>query len=714
MKALIIDLETSIGTGPHKSEAKDPSNDFYTIIYGDHPERISIEHDPEGFKRTVPAKMDEMLKSSDIIVGHNLGFDLSYMWNDSAIKDFLITGGKIWDTQVAEYILTAQVHSFASLSELQCNYLGQKIKKDRISRLYKAGIGADMIIAAKRRCKRVWALYEQYCSEDGSTTLQIFAAQYRRAKAEGMLAIIELYNDYLLSVIEMQCSGIHLDTGQCERTLNEFKLKHLEFEAKAQECLLPMWNDPRLPAFNVNSPDHKSAILFGGNIKTQVRQLVGQYKNGKDKYKIGEELVYITGFAINTSLTQKTKKDGVFATGADIMEKIAETCTNPAIIEYCELQKEAMAYKKVCKTYLEAFLNLSINGILYPNFNNTLTITGRLSSSKPNMQNISKRNKFAKDLHRLFVAPEGWTCMQADFSQLEIYVEALLSGDKSLQHDLQTGVDMHCRNLSYYDSHSYQELVDLCKHQQVPEYVHMRTMAKTVSYQAAYGAAPKSIAKSTGLEESVIKTILAGRDAEYPLTAEFNSSVIDIAKNNMKLSYAKDIPRVKIGGSAGSRLRGSVELLPIFDKDKNVRYNEAEIRNVGYWKSMTGKKYAFFEMGSYDRFGKLRRNIVIPQTKNYPKQGTAADIQGATTAFLQTLLWKNTDKVKMINEVHDSKWFYIKNEYVGTIIPIIKKLVEDVPTIFKKRFNLDVDFKFPVDIETGPNFAELEKYEPKD
>ncbi len=709
MKVLVLDTETSVGNGVHGSESKDPNNDMYTIIYGHTPSTIIVEHYPRGMSRILSANFKEKLDNTDMLILHNAGFDLSYVWSDETLQEYLKRGGKIWDTQVAEYILTAQVHSFASLAELQYKHLGKKIKQDRISNLYKRGIGADKILTARASCKRLWKLYDTYCYDDGRSTLDVFAIQYRRAKQTGMIKIISLYNDYLLSIINMQCSGIKVDTNLCEKTLNEFKLKHLEYEQQAQDCLVTMWNNPRLPKFNVNSPDHKSAVLFGGQIKTVQSELIGKYKNGNDKYKAVEQMVWVDGFGIDKKYTRPAKKDGMYATGAEIIEKIAESINDPKILKYCELQREAMAYKKVCKTYLEAFLNLSVDGILYPNFNNALTVTGRLSSSKPNMQNISKRNKFAKDLHQLFIAPEGWECVQCDFAQLEIYVEAFLSGDVNLTHDLLSNIDMHCKRLSYYNPKSYDEIVDLCKVKKIDEWVHMRTMAKTVSYQAAYGAVAKSIARETGLQEYIVQQILDKEAEEYPQAAKFNIDVMKSAKNNKKISYSKDLPKSKVGGVAGSRIRGEVELLPIFDKDGNKRYNEL-VRNIGYWQSPTGKKYAFHESGRYDRFGNLKRGFSGPQTKNYPKQGTAADIQGATTAALFKLLINNQDKIKMINEVHDSKWFYVKKEYLDKVITKLRHIIEDVPKIFKERFDIDVPFKFPVDIDTGPNFAKLERY----
>ncbi len=708
IKACVFDLETSISTGPHGPDFRDPSNDFYTVIYGNNPERVAVEHCPPGFGRMLPSGMIQLLAESDIIVGHNLCFDLSYIFHLKEVSDFILRGGIIWDTQVAEYILTAQQHQYSSLADLQEKYLGEKKKIDRISSLYAKGVGADIIVQARTRCPRLWNMYEEYCRLDGATTLHIFKKQYIRAKQENMLAIVQLYQDYLLSLINMTCSGIQLDMGACEQTLTDFNLKHIEYLEQAQELIKPLWSNPRLPKFNINSPDHKSAILFGGEIKNMVRTNVGKYKNGNEKYSNVEHKIWVDGFQLSQiAYTRRTKKPGVYVTDNAVMQTIATQTKDEKVKRYCELQKEAMMYKKAAKTYVEAFINLSVNGILYPNFNNVATTTGRLSSSKPNMQNVSKRNKFGKTLHRLFVAPKGWKCVQIDFSQLEIWVMAWLSEDPKLREHLLNNVDMHCVRLGYYnEDKTYDEIYNLCKVEQDPYWLGERTKAKTVSYQMAYGAMPPKVAESTGLPLETVELIFAKEADTYPETVKLSEKVLQSIKNTTNFSFDKNIPGNQKRGTSGSRFHNNVELLPIFDKDGNVHYTNNEYRKVGYWTSPTGKKYHFLQNGRMYK-GSVSKSFSFTQPKNYPMQGTAADIQGATTAELLKLLVKHPDKIRMINEVHDSKWFYVKDEFVSQIIPMIRDKIENLSDIFVRRFGKTVPFKFPVDIEIGNNFADM-------
>jgi DNA polymerase I-like protein with 3'-5' exonuclease and polymerase domains len=957
MKPLIIDLETSIGSGVHGSDFRDPNNDYYTLIYGTKPDNIKVVHNKDGWKRGLNDELKQLLLECDVIVGHNLTFDLSYMFKNQELIDFFIRGGKVWDCQVGEYILTAQQHQYASLSELQSKYLGQNQKISRISQLFKAGYGADKIVQAKNRCARVFELYNKYCLSDGESTLKVFKSQYIRSKQEGMLEIISLYQDYLVALITATCSGIPIDVNACEKTLTEFNLKHLEYLAEAEKLVSKVWTNDRLPAFNINSNDHKSAVLFGGEIRNMIRTNVGKYKHGGDKFKMVEHKIWVDGWRLSKNLTKESKKSGVYVTDNAVMASIALNTTNDNVKKYCELQKEAMMYKKAANTYVKAFLDRNVNGLLHPNFNNVATATGRLSSSAPNLQNVSKRNKFGKTLHNLFIAPAGWKCVQIDFClvpttkvltdefiwkpigdvkvgetligfdehtrnhegrrwkpsqvlktkvikkeclrittsegvitcskdhmflatssgqstlnwvkasdldlkstmtkvmevwdtpennetgwgagfldgegyisnssqigfgqnndghnklcfdkmcalfdkylintenrtssqsrchkvrpagmrtgwqavgvfqpirlkqklkeqyqntsirskknrkvrilsiedvgvmdvvametsthtflaegflshncQLEIFVMAWLSGDETLKHHLLTGVDMHCVRLGYYIDKSYDELVKLCKTDKVDEWVKQRSSAKTVSYQMAYGAMPPKVAESTGLPLEIVEKIYEQEAVTYPRTVQLGNIVMESVKNSATFSLSKNIPGAQKKGINGSKFKNGIELLPIFDIGGNIGYNMEYMRKVGYWKSPTGKKYHFLQNGKMYK-GMIKSGFSFTQPKNYPMQGCAADIQGATTAALLNILLKHSDKIKLINEIHDSKLFLIKEEYLDRMLPKIVDVIEDVPKIFKERFGIDVPFKFPVDVEVGDNFGDMNPYQ---
>ena len=700
IRPYVIDFETSIQDSIHGGTWKDRRNDIYTTIEGYKPDEIQVKHHSSGTNR-------EISLPSDIthIVGHNLGFDLAYVFKNKCVKDYFLNGGKIWDEQVAEYILTGQQHRHSSLAELEYKYLGEKLKIDRISRLYKAGIGADKIIQAKRRCPRLFKLYDKYCYNDGINTLKVFKQQYIRAKKDGMLEVIELFNDYLIAIINMETSGIKIDMNKAEKLFRDWNLQYLEYLQKAQDALKSVWNHPDLPEFNVNSPDHKSAVLFGGNIKCGKKKVpIGKFKNGNTKYKSVDNIVPIEGLALPTKYTSPAKKQGLFKTGEDVISKLTKNVNNKVFLEYAEYTKKAANYRKMANTNVKGIIDNSLDGMLYPNFNNTTVITSRLSSSQPNMQNNAKHSKLGKDIHSLFIAPKGYKAVQVDFSQLEIWVSALLSGDEQLIKDLLSGIDMHCMRVSYMCNRSYEEVVDLCKVQSLPEWTSKRTAAKTFSYQRAYGAGVAALVESTGLPEETIITISQKEDERYPLAASMFNDIAESVEASSDWSKSIDLPR-----SLSKNTKNGKELLPIFDTKGNTIYNDKTFRKIGHWRSLIGKKYSFVDVGRIGKQG-MRRSFPKPVQKNYPMQGTAADIQGATSAALTRACLAKPNKIIQINEVHDSKWFYIREDVLEPCIKYIVNVMEDVPKLFKERFGIKVPFKFPVDVEVGPNFADLKHY----
>lgn len=717
MSTIVLDLETTINSDKHSAQAKDPCNDFHTIIHGTK-SNVIVEHSKEGFKRRTTKLFNESLKTTKMIVGHNLPFDLPYVWDNPEFQEWLLNSNTVWDTQLAQYLISGQRHAFPSLGELQKIYLKRKIKEDRISKLYRKGIGADKILAAKERCPRLFKLYDKYSRDDGETTLAVFEKQVREAKRLNMIPIIKVFNRYLLTLVLCMKTGIVVDRNTTEKNLRDFKLKALDLLAEAQELIKHLWNDERLPEFNVNSPQHKSAILFGGDIRCKVRKHVGQYKNGKDKYKNEEELVHVAGFGLSLDYTEESKIDGRYATGGDVISKIIKTCDNEIAVKYCKLQKESMNMMKMCSTYLEAFLDLSIDGKLLPNFNITKTSTSRLSSSNPNLQNVVSKGEIATAIQECFIAPEGWSCCSIDFSQLEIYVTAWLTQDKAMTKDLLSGVDFHCLRLSWASSMSegkgYEEIVQLAKVEEVPEWALKRSKAKTISYQKAYGAGAKSLAESTGLHIDDVKELLDKEDKIYYRVKAFNDYVYQQVENTAEYSHKDYIPALlKKGGKNGKRFdKSGYELLPI-KHGNNTYFEEGNFRNVGYFQSITGKRYAFEEFGIVDKQGKTRRCFSPTQTKNYQIQGTASDVQAITTAALLPLLLKHSDKVKFINEIHDSKVFYVKNEYLDLIVNKLCEIMEATPQLFKKYLNIDMPFSIPVDAEVGKNLASLQTYRRK-
>lgn len=707
----------------NKAFAKDPDNDFHTIIYGDHPDRIKLLHSEQGFKRTLPTKVSSMLLKSKTMVGVNLKFDLLYIWEDPNFRQWIINGGKIWDCQLVRYLLSAQRHRFPSLAELQVLYLKIKTKEARISYLYKKGIGADHIIKARRRCPRLWKLYKYYSKEDGRTPLLIYKKQYKEAKRRKMLKVIRLYNKYLLSLCMMEHNGIPVNIQEAHQVRQEFTVKMVEELGKAQEQLKEIW-DNRLDEFNVNSPDHKSVALFGGVIIKKIPQPTGEYyktgeKKGQEKYKKIDTEIKIKGLGLDPRLySRAAAKPGFYSVDDKVVNTIYDKCKNKKAVAFCRHMKAAAIYKKMISTYLTAFIDQSINGNIRCNYNNCVTITSRLSSSEPNLQNIpSKNEEFKEKVQGLLYGPDQWVCAQIDYAQLEVYCLAALSKDKKMLKDLVNGVDFHVKRLAYAEQMSYEEAYKLCCIDKIPEWVLKRKKAKTISFQKQYGAFITKIAEETGRTEEEIKRIFDEEDKEYPYILDWIEHVVTSSvTSKLELSHKKGLAsqdtKIKKGGK---RFYRDIELLPIKNKKTNDEYfDKNEFRHVGYYQSPTGKLYGFEEKATLISKGKNAGNLFkyFPPTqlKNYQIQGTAADCQALSSALMFNYLFNNGDKVKLVNEIHDSKWFLIKKEHLHTILPKLCTIMSNIRPYFKKYFGWDTGIDFKVDAEIGPNFNNLTEY----
>jgi DNA polymerase I-like protein with 3'-5' exonuclease and polymerase domains len=223
----------------------------------------------------------------------------------------------------------------------------------------------------------------------------------------------------------------------------------------------------------------------------------------------------------------------------------------------------------------------------------------------------------------------------------------------------------------------------------------------------AYGAQPKKVAQSTGLDLEVVEKIFAKEAETYTESAKLAERVKSQIEASAKYSSALDIPRSL---KSDKTILGNVELLPIFDNDGNTHYTKQDIRRVGYWQSETGLKCSFADTGRYTKAG-IKRSFSFTQPKNYPMQSHAAIIQGMTTAALLKTLVAKSDKVKMCLEIHDSKVFLVREDVLQPVCKWLKDTIEDVPKLMSQRFGVDVPFKFPIDFSVGDNLTDVESYE---
>lgn len=331
-----------------------------------------------------------------LLVVQNASFDVQWLLRQDSdwVLAWIRDGGVIWDTQIAEYILTGQEHTYASLNELAAKYGGTQ-KHDRIKEYWDAGIDTSDIPKEELL---------EYLKHDVLNTELVFKAQMDEAERLGMLSLMRNAMEDRLATILMEWNGMRFDTAIAKRNADALRLNLADIENKLEHLVADI--DPLTHwVFNPSSPQHVSKILFGGTNAYQERAPIlnddgTEYKfktgnrAGEVKTKLVDKIEAIKGFGIAPDSTWAMATKGIFSTSEDNLTELLSR--EPAIPEQAaEFIKLLLEYKGISKdisTYYEGYTKLTwpTDGCLHGSINHCLTITGRLSCSAPNLTNVSR------------------------------------------------------------------------------------------------------------------------------------------------------------------------------------------------------------------------------------------------------------------------------------------------------------------------------------
>jgi DNA polymerase-1 len=323
---------------------------------------------------------------------------------------------------------------------------------------------------------------------------------------------------------------------------------------------------------------------------------------------------------------------------------------------------------------------------IHHKLNHCSTVTSRLSSSDPNLQNIPRGDKsLAK---RMFVSRFGseGRLIEIDYSQLEVIVQGVLTKDEQLCQDIRDGVDFHVKRLAAVDGRSYSVLHSLRLSGDSAVNA-ARTKIKSFTFARAYGAGPTSIAADTGMPIQQVKDLIKAEDNLYPGVGLFDASVERAIKKSRALADGEFL---------------------FFDTAKHPVH-------TGEWFSPTGTRYVWSTHESMD-FMKdqgVLTSFSPTERKNWPVQGFGGEI--VQTMIGKLWRWFNQsgnfgNRAFLTNTVHDCVLIDCQKEMVDFIVPTAKRILEAVPFYFKHDFGLDIDVPFPCSVEVGPNWYEMEKY----
>ena len=501
----------------------------------------------------VPEDEDEAKKIVDIFrpvfedskiekVGQNIKYDMM------VLSRYGITlNGPLFDTMIAHYLLQPELkHNMDYMAETLLGYrtipitqlIGEKGRGERTMRQ----VPIEEVVP--------------YACEDADITLQLkekLAPMLKEKDVEELFYKIEMP---LVSVLaQMEQNGVRLDTQSLDETSHNFNKRLNELEARIYELAGEH--------FNIASPKQVGDILF-------------------EKLKIAEKA--------------KKTRTGQYVTSEEVLQQLRHR--HPivdAILEHRTL-------KKLLGTYVDALPKLvnSRTQHIHTSFNQTVTATGRLSSSDPNLQNIPIRGEDGKEIRRAFVPEEGSLFFSADYSQIELRIMAHLSQDPHMLEAFRKGYDIHAATAARI----FKKAIDEVTRDE-------RTKAKRANFGIIYGITVFGLAERLDIERSEARALIEGYFEMFPRVYEYMEHV------------------------------------------------KAEAREKGYVETLFHRRRYLPDINSHNANvrGYAERNAI-----NAPIQGSAADIIKQAMIRIHQRFRQENIQSKMILQVHDELNFTVLPE----------------------------------------------------
>ena len=522
---------------------------------------IPVPPERETAERIVKIFKRALENPASLKIGQNIKYDYIVLRNYG-----ICPGEKFFDTMVAHYLLQPeQRHNMDYLAEIYLRY-----KTVHIDEL----IGAK----GKHQLSMRQVAPETVCpyaAEDADITLQLKNKLEQELKREGLEELFYTIEMPLVRVLaEMEISGVRIDTDTLRQSSKELTGKIDEIEQE-------IYRLAGMP-FNISSARQVGEILF-------------------ERLKIDEK-------------ARKTKT-GQYSTTEEVLEKLRYR--HPIVDKILEYR----GLRKLLSTYVDALPEL-INprtGKIHTSFNQTITATGRLSSSNPNLQNIPIRDDEGREIRRAFIPEPGELFFSADYSQIELRIMAHLSGDAAMIDAFCSGQDIHAATAAKI----YKiPLNDVTKE--------MRRKAKTANFGIIYGISTFGLAERLNIPRSEAKQLIDG--------------------------YFETFPQVK------AYMEQSIEIA----------------RQKGYVETLNKRKRMLPDINSHNSVvrGYAERNAI-----NAPIQGSAADIIKIAMVRIFERFARENIRAKMILQVHDELNFTVPADEIDTVSRIVKEEMEGAASL---------------------------------
>jgi len=488
--------------------------------------------------------------------GHDLKTSLIVLSENGASA-----GGIGCDTMVASYLLNPAKHSF-ELADTALDHIGRQVSAAKEL----VGSGTKAVPFASLSVQKV----NEYACRRAGAVMALVPELSGKIVGLGMKELLDSVEMPLVEVLAaMERRGV---------LLNIPLLKTMSLEI---EQLLTLSEDKifRLAGekFNINSPKQLQVILFD---------------------------------RMGLPRGRKTKEG--YSTDVEVLSFLAQSHELPA---------EILAYRGMAKlksTYVDALPEL-VNprtGRVHTSYNQTVTATGRLSSSNPNLQNIPIRTLEGKRIRQAFIAPPGWRIVSADYSQIELRVLAHLSEDESLIEAFAADEDIHTRTASDIFG-VFPQMVN----------AEMRRQAKVINFGVLYGMSAFGLAKELGITQKLAQAYIDGYFQRYAKVRTYLDGLLDQARRD------------------------------------------------GYVTTLFHRRRYLPEIMSPQA---AVRQFAERTAINAPIQGTAADLIKAAMVRISRQTAEERLTAAMIMQVHDELVFETPGSECEALIAIVRKEMEEV------------------------------------
>jgi DNA polymerase-1 len=464
--------------------------------------------------------------------------------------------GWVFDTALAAYLLNATESSYP-LPRLAEEYLGMTLSREEEGAQLSLLMDGEEETALCREAQAVFMLKKE------------LETRLRESREYDLYKDIELPMCPVLS--DMESAGFLVDRD----ALTEFGAKlHDDMESLEKQIYLLAGEE-----FNINSPKQLGAILFD-------RLMLPAPKKTK------------TGWSTN----------------AEVLEKLRDKHSIIGLIlDYRQLSKLYSTYAQGLQRFI------GDDGRIHTTFQMTVTATGRLSSTEPNLQNIPIRRELGGEIRKMFVAPEGRILVDADYSQIELRLLAHISGDETMIEAFRTGMDIHTVTASQVFNTPAENVTST-----------QRSRAKAVNFGIVYGISKFSLAQDIGVSVAEAGRYMDSYLAKYHGVREYMERIVDKAKAD---GYV-------------STLHGRRRFLPeLYSKNFNVR--------------QFGERVAL----------------------NMPIQGTAADIMKLAMINVWKRLREEIPDAKLLLQVHDELIAECAEDDADRVAQVLKEEMENVMTL---------------------------------